>query len=336
MTTSRPLMRPTIGGDGARRCPCRRPPPPVRWCRGPAGAAAGSLPCAGRGGHCGVECRRRRFRGGRGRPFSRRWPATHGERSRGAGRCSGWASWGSRARRPPEHGGGGPARDRRADGGGGPGLSRCAAPKTRCWPGSVPSWTGARTGGPAGRPRSGRGWSNSSGSLTPRPGPTRRWPSTSSDLPHLGGRTVRGAPQPRQGALRCWRWPRPENEAEWAEAAGALSFKDLGALVRSKARPTRESDRADEEKRSVRFNDAAAHHGGPVAPALLRPGARRARGAGSRRWAQTARRPSTSAWPTPWSRSTPRRGAVGLGPGPPGGGPRALRGAGRPRVDAAR
>ena len=48
----------------------------------------------------------------------------------------------------------------------------------------------------------------------------------------------------------------PETDAEWAEAAGALSFKDLGALVHSQALPTVASDRADEEKRSVRFNDA--------------------------------------------------------------------------------
>jgi uncharacterized protein DUF222 len=48
----------------------------------------------------------------------------------------------------------------------------------------------------------------------------------------------------------------PETEAEWAEAAEGLSFKDLGALVRSKKRPTRPSDRKDHEKRSLRFNDA--------------------------------------------------------------------------------
>ena len=46
-----------------------------------------------------------------------------------------------------------------------------------------------------------------------------------------------------------------ETEAQWAEAAGDLSFKDLAALVRSKELPTPASDRADEEKRSFRFND---------------------------------------------------------------------------------
>jgi Domain of unknown function (DUF222) len=49
---------------------------------------------------------------------------------------------------------------------------------------------------------------------------------------------------------------RPESEAEWAEAAGALSFKDLEALVRAEERPSRASDRAEEERRSVRFNEA--------------------------------------------------------------------------------
>ena len=48
----------------------------------------------------------------------------------------------------------------------------------------------------------------------------------------------------------------PHNEAGWAEAAAALSYKDLGALVRSTQVPTRESDRAEQDKRSLRFNDA--------------------------------------------------------------------------------
>ncbi len=48
----------------------------------------------------------------------------------------------------------------------------------------------------------------------------------------------------------------PETEAGWAEAAGALSHKDLGALVRAEALPTPASDRADEEARSLRCNDA--------------------------------------------------------------------------------
>jgi Domain of unknown function (DUF222) len=48
---------------------------------------------------------------------------------------------------------------------------------------------------------------------------------------------------------------RPETEAEWAEAAGSLSFKDLGALVRSKQVPTRASGQAEEERRTLRFND---------------------------------------------------------------------------------
>jgi hypothetical protein len=48
----------------------------------------------------------------------------------------------------------------------------------------------------------------------------------------------------------------PETEVEWAEAASALSFKDLGALVRAQALPSRASDQMDEEKRSLRFNDS--------------------------------------------------------------------------------
>ena len=48
----------------------------------------------------------------------------------------------------------------------------------------------------------------------------------------------------------------PENEAGWAEAAAELSYRDLGELVRSKKLPTRASDAAEHEKRSLRFNDA--------------------------------------------------------------------------------
>jgi hypothetical protein len=48
----------------------------------------------------------------------------------------------------------------------------------------------------------------------------------------------------------------PETEAGWAEAAAELSCRDLGELVRSKNLPTRNSDQADQDKRSLRFNDA--------------------------------------------------------------------------------
>lgn len=48
----------------------------------------------------------------------------------------------------------------------------------------------------------------------------------------------------------------PESDAQWAEAAAELSFKDLVALVRSKKLPSRPSGRGDEERRFVRFNDA--------------------------------------------------------------------------------
>ncbi len=47
----------------------------------------------------------------------------------------------------------------------------------------------------------------------------------------------------------------PENDAAWTEEAERLSVHDLRALVRSKELPTRASDRSDEEKRSLRFND---------------------------------------------------------------------------------
>jgi Domain of unknown function (DUF222) len=48
----------------------------------------------------------------------------------------------------------------------------------------------------------------------------------------------------------------PENEAGWAEAAAELSYRDLGELVRSKKPPTKERDKDDQDKRSLRFNDA--------------------------------------------------------------------------------
>ena len=48
----------------------------------------------------------------------------------------------------------------------------------------------------------------------------------------------------------------PQNEAGWAEAAAELSFRDLGDLVRSKQLPTRASDAAEQDKRSLRFNDS--------------------------------------------------------------------------------
>src|SRR5580704_17368184 len=48
----------------------------------------------------------------------------------------------------------------------------------------------------------------------------------------------------------------PETEAGWAEAAAELSYRDLGELVRSKKPPTKERDKDDQDKRSLRFNDA--------------------------------------------------------------------------------
>ena len=48
----------------------------------------------------------------------------------------------------------------------------------------------------------------------------------------------------------------PHNEASWAEAATELSCKDLGELVRSTQVPTRASDRFEQDKRSLRFNEA--------------------------------------------------------------------------------
>ena len=48
----------------------------------------------------------------------------------------------------------------------------------------------------------------------------------------------------------------PQNEAGWAEAAAELSFRDLGDLVRATELPSRASDAAEQDRRSVRFNDA--------------------------------------------------------------------------------
>ncbi len=48
----------------------------------------------------------------------------------------------------------------------------------------------------------------------------------------------------------------PEDDKAWTESAESLSLHDLGALVRAQALPSRASDKMDEEKRSLRFNDS--------------------------------------------------------------------------------
>jgi hypothetical protein len=72
----------------------------------------------------------------------------------------------------------------------------------------------------------------------------------------------------------------PEDDAAWTEEAERLSVHDLGALVRSKELPTRASDRSDEEKRSLRFNDTLRTIVAQLAPVSLRRRALRARGPG--------------------------------------------------------
>jgi hypothetical protein len=47
----------------------------------------------------------------------------------------------------------------------------------------------------------------------------------------------------------------PESDREIADAAGTLSVKDLAQLAASRTRPTPQSDAADHENRSLRFND---------------------------------------------------------------------------------
>jgi hypothetical protein len=76
-----------------------------------------------------------------------------------------------------------------------------------------------------------------------------------SDLPHLAAGLSEGRLNLDQVRV-VLAVASPESDAEWAEAAGALSFKDLEALVRSKELPTEASDRGDEERRSLRFNPA--------------------------------------------------------------------------------
>ena len=82
-----------------------------------------------------------------------------------------------------------------------------------------------------------------------------RWAEQVSDLPHLAdglssGRLSLDKVRAVLGVAT------PESEAGWAEAAGDLSCRDLGELVRSKSFPTRSSDQVDQDKRSLRFNDA--------------------------------------------------------------------------------
>ena len=99
------------------------------------------------------------------------------------------------------------------------------------------------------------------------------------DLPHLADALATGRVSlDKVGSVLGV--AKPENEAEWAEAAAELSFKDLRELVRSKKPPTKESDRADQDKRSLRFNDALRTLVAQLPAALLRPGALRAREAG--------------------------------------------------------
>ena len=120
---------------------------------------------------------------------------------------------------------------------------RCS--QTRCWPSSVPSWTVVKIGGPGGATSLGSwlvqhlGVSDAT-ARTYSPVAERQstcliWPLGSPRAVSLG-----------QGASLCG-CGHAQTEARWAEAAGELSFRDLGELVRSKKLPSRASDQAEQE-----------------------------------------------------------------------------------------
>src|SRR5580698_8177237 len=75
------------------------------------------------------------------------------------------------------------------------------------------------------------------------------------DLPHLASGLSAG--RVSLDKVRCVLGvATAQNEAGWAEAAGELSYRDLVELVRSKKPPTKERDKDDQDKRSLRFNDS--------------------------------------------------------------------------------
>jgi hypothetical protein len=76
------------------------------------------------------------------------------------------------------------------------------------------------------------------------------------DLPHLAHSLARGQVSLDKAKVLAG-VARPQDDADWAEAAGELSFKDLRALVRSKRVPSRACDVAEQDQRSVRFNDTS-------------------------------------------------------------------------------
>ena len=101
----------------------------------------------------------------------------------------------------------------------------------------------------------------------------------------------------------------PQNEARWAEAAAELSFRDLGDLVRATELPSRASDAAEQDRRSVRFNDALR----TVVAQLPAPSYAQVRAvleARAKKVGSEGETPMTSVWPTPWSPCVRERARV--------------------------
>ena len=194
----------------------------------------------------------------------------------------------------------------------------------------VPSWIAVRTGGRPGPRRWVRGWSSTSGSAPPPPG-LPQVAEHVSDLPHLGAGLLEGrlSLDKVRSVLGV---ATPENEAEWAEAAENLSVHDLEALVRSRRR--RRGARIGPTRRSARCASTSARtivaQLAPVPYAAVRSVLEsrvKAMGSDGETPLDQRRADAFVAVMTAGPSSCPR---------PPGGGPRALRGAQRPRVRAPR
>ena len=211
--------------------------------------------------------------------------ATHGERSAAWRR---WWEWRSTSPSPPEHGGGGPARDQRADGGGGPGLSPCAAPKTPYWL-TCCAELDRRQGWRASGATSLGSW------LVQQLGVSDATARAYAEVARHSATCRILAAGLAEGRLnldkvRCVLAVAGARQRGRVGRGGReLSFKDLRRWCGSKQAHPRVG-RADEEKRSVRFNDACAPWW-PSCPRSPTPRCAPCSRRGPSRSARTARRP---------------------------------------------
>ena len=130
-----------------------------------------------------------------------------------------------------------------------------------------------------------------------------------SDLPHLGAGLLEGrlSLDKVRSVLGV---ATPENEAEWAEAAESLGARPR-ALVRSKALPTRGSDRAERGEALAALQRRLAHHRGPAGSGPLCRRAFRARVPGKATAGSDGETPSDQRRADAFVACDDRGGAVG-------------------------